>query len=1162
MNINIFPLLMTKLLIICDDKIIYHNSEFTIVRVNSELNADIHVKYENYCYTINNKKIYEKYNDIKFIDETCNDTLPYIPYYQNSIMIKVIYILHLLNYENIILFNQKYMDPIPFYNNSVLENSVSALTLLDIYMTKQFYKKVNFTLYDDDLCLPVCIPRYNDIKINITLYDFLFNNIENVQTIRKYIKLLDNPIKTIEYMLCDEYKKIYFNLIDEKFIKKYKNINQKLNVPINKQDFNTIFAMFDYDSKIYSDLLKIDIDDNIYIFLHFLSFESCKEIFNLPNNFNIPIYRKLNADLINLTDRELLIHFHKQGIYEKRHIYENLTNFDWKMYVEMNNLELNTKYEAENHYLTFGKKNDLLTTASLPNTFNYDLHILENPKLKNMKKSDVLKQYLSSNLNNIILPLDFNSINYVKVNPELNLNSKNNNSITDHFINYGVYEQRDYGQMKVKYEKIILLLCHIGDFNTFLKMEHYIENAILASNDKVHFEIVLNVVNTLLEKDKQYIMKKYSMYEIIDVENFGFDIGSFFSYLKKCKDENISFDYVIKIHTKTSDIERDNLIKPLLGSVNRIKLILDMLNVSSIGLIGSKRCMFYNYDKLAIQNQNHLTELIKKFNINISYHRMVQFIGGTIFFIKFSILKDIFFDHDFDEIISGLNNESSFDWNWYICANKNILPDLHLIKTREDALNHYNINAKKYNLSGNLFHALKYKTKSSELRDAMIEHAYERLFSYAVISKSYEQIFLPYESYIDKLKIQPVPIIFPQFHSIPENDEFWSDGFTEWTMLNKVKYNYLGTKLLTPHDDIGQYNILDESYLLKVEAMMKNHLINTVIYYHYWFNGHKVMYKPIEKIRDEGKPNVKFVLAWANETWSSRWDGQDNQILLKQDYGIMENWIIHIEYLLTFFNCDNYVVIDNKPLFYIYRPLDIPYKTFNNIMEIFTEKVISQGFSGIKLIIFYNNTTNLSLYEQYKNNKYVDGIMDFNPNYTNTKSFPKYQEIDKNSSIFTNGQYNEEQYLAYNIDIQNAIKCNNLKSGLDHYNNISQLEKQSRTFKSSIGNICSCYDYIENEPRKHNLQLYSTFMGWDNTPRRDITKVGMKPTIFLGGSPQLFEQHIKNMIFKIIKKPNDSINWLIINAWNEWNEQTMLEPSTQYGYRYLEAIKNVFIQYY
>ena len=1148
---------MAEILILYDDILPRINGK--IVRINSDLIADIHVKYENYCYTVDDQHIYEKIDDVRYIDSNSNDTLPYIPFYQNNLTIKVMYVLHLLNYKNFILCNMKYMNPTPFYENKVPSDSVSAITMLDLYMTKQFYDIVKFTLYDDDLCLPQCITRYNT-NVDQTLYDYLFNDLENVSVIKKYCKILQSPVRTVEYMLSNEYKKMYRESVDKKFMEKYFILNAALKIPINKNDFNTILTMYDHNFNIYSNMLSLHNFDSTYIFLHFLKFENEKEIFDLPIDFKTEIYKKLNPDLYDLNDRELLTHFNKQGLVEERNIYENLIRFDWKIYVEMNNLQFSDKYSAEYHYLTFGKKNKLLSSIMLPRHFSYDLYIKENPTYVHMKKSDVLKQYLLSSENNAILPSHFNTKHYEHANPDLKF--KNSDEATNHFMNYGIYENRDINSPQIKYGKIILLLCHIGDINVFMKMEHYILNAIEASTSNIVFKIVLNVVNTLPDKDKEYINRKYADHEIRYNDNFGFDIGSFFLYLKKCRNENITYDYIIKIHTKTSDIERDNLIKPLLGSVNRIKLIIDMLSNEKIGLIGSKKCMYYNYDKLAAQNQNWLVYLLQKYNINISYNRMVQFIGGTVFFVKFSIIQDLFSSHDFDEIISELNNIDTFDWNWYICANKNILPDLTSLKCKSDALKHYKANGKKYNLSGNLFHALKYNTKSLKLRDAMIEHAYERLFSYAVEDKSYVQLFLPYESYVDKLLIQPVPIIFPQFHVIPENNKFWSDGFTEWTMLNKVTHNYLGNKLLTPHKDLGQYDILDEKYLDKTSSLMKDHLIKTVIYYHYWFKGHKVMWKPIEKIRDEGKPNVNFVLAWANETWSSRWDGQENQILLKQDYGIVDDWLEHIEYLLTFFKADNYVVIDNKPLFYIYRPLDIPYKIFDKIMETFSRKCVEHAFDGIMIIIFYNNTNNLSLYTKYKNNQYVDGIMDFNPNYTNTTSFTKYQEVDTNCSIFGNEEYNEEIYLAYNIDIMNAVNGGTLKNGLEHYNRIGELEKQSRTYKSSIGNIVSCYNYIENEPRKHDLQLYSTFMGWDNTPRRDITKIGMKPTIFLGPSPQAFEQHIKSMVIKIIKNPNVGINWLILNAWNEWNEQTMLEPNSSDGYKYLKAVKKVFEEYY
>ena len=103
------------------------------------------------------------------------------------------------------------------------------------------------------------------------------------------------------------------------------------------------------------------------------------------------------------------------------------------------------------------------------------------------------------------------------------------------------------------------------------------------------------------------------------------------------------------------------------------------------------------------------------------------------------------------------------------------------------------------------------------------------------------------------------------------------------------------------------YNILDDTHIKFTEETLKKYSIPFLCYYHYWFKGHKVMYQPIELIRDESKPNINYCLFWANETWSSRWDGLENQILLKQEYGNKNDWLEHINYLITFFKDPKYI---------------------------------------------------------------------------------------------------------------------------------------------------------------------------------------------------------------------------------------------------------------
>ena len=92
--------------------------------------------------------------------------------------------------------------------------------------------------------------------------------------------------------------------------------------------------------------------------------------------------------------------------------------------------------------------------------------------------------------------------------------------------------------------------------------------------------------------------------------------------------------------------------------------------------------------------------------------------------------------------------------------------------------------------------------------------------------------------------------------------------------------------------------------------------------------------------------------------------------------------------------------------------------------------------------------------------------------------------------------FDEQIYLSYNLDVKNAIDKKHVPSGKFHYENLSEGEKKTRIYKSNLADIYKCYELIENEPKKHNCQIISTFMDWNNTPRRDINKIGIKPTIF------------------------------------------------------------------
>jgi len=1206
-----------KILIVCGDSIPPNLKNIKTISLNkSNLLADLNCYYSCGSFKINLIKISEEnITNVEFInlsnslDYIISENTITIKNYSTNIYLKLAYILSIQGYKNIGIYDLDDTIDKSVFSKPIKDSSISIYTLIDIYSSEQFgdfAKLANISIIDQSIIFSESIPRIgldnfingtniSETNLPTTLYKKIFSLNNNVSFISKYYKyVIVNRQKIRPFdLLGIEYLSINRDLISVDLAQTYSNylykknldtnsitnifnywIDKFLGLPINKKDYDIIKNYYKFNPEIYKlTLSDSDLTDGD-LFIHWILNFKDKYIFNFPENFNINDYIDLNPDLkIFNSNSDILKHFLTTGITEERNIYKNLDKFDWRIYCLLNDLNINNKYEAEMHYLKYGKNLGLLSSELFPDNFSIEDYIKCNPDLKLFNRKDALLHYIQygkEKYNYTRLPKNFNAQDYLKLNPDIKqkIKSDSEKEIINHFIKFGVYENRQVSVNKINYKKRILCICHNGNMGIFKKIEKYLENLLSIQSTELDITLFISSLNTFNVTEINYIKKKFPSANHIINENFGFDIGSFFTVLKICKENNLEFDYVVKIHTKTNDLDRENLIKPILGSENRIKIILDILSNESIGLVGSLKSMYYNYEKLSIHNQNHLKTLINKFKIDAKYYDSIQFIGGTMFWTKFNILKKIFWNFNFDQIIGELNTETSLDWNWYLYANeKYIEPALvKSLNTKEKVLEHYTSYGQKLGLSPNIFHAIKFKTKSVELRDGMIEHAYERFFSYATESYGFSQYFIQEESFVKTLNIKPLPIVFPQYHQIPENDKFWGEGFTEWTLLNKIDNDYTGKKLARPHKSLGNYNILDLTYTNFVEQTTRDYSIPGLCYYHYWFNGHKILYKPIEQIRDESKPNVKYCLSWANETWSSRWDGLEHNILLKQEYGLYDDWVTHIQYLITFFKDSKYIKINNKPLFFIYRPCDIPDEIFNQMIECFNSYVISSGFNGIELIISFNNIANLDKYNFYLNSKNISGVLDFNPNYINTKKFTSYQETDSAFIFDSDSQgeliFDEQKYLAYNPDVGAALEKKQIPSAKLHYENISAEERKTRIYKSNLADIIKCYDYIEAEPRKHRVQLYSTFMDWNNSPRRDIDKLGIKPTIFLNANPSLFKKHIKNMIFKIIKDPNPDYNFILLNAWNEWNEQTCLEPSDIYGYKYLEACKAVFNEYY
>lgn len=351
------------------------------------------------------------------------------------------------------------------------------------------------------------------------------------------------------------------------------------------------------------------------------------------------------------------------------------------------------------------------------------------------------------------------------------------------------------------------------------------------------------------------------------------------------------------------------------------------------------------------------------------------------------------------------------------------------------------------------------------------------------------------------MKQRVIAIHLPQFYPFTENDEWWGKGFTEWRNVTKAKPRFRGH--YQPHlpADLGFYDLRLKECRMEQEKLAKEYGINGFCYYHYWFNGHLIMEKPVEAKLADRDEDLPFMLCWANENWHRNWAGLYNEILLEQHYNEADD-IAHFNYLLPYFKDDRYIKIEGKPVFALYRINDIPDVTaLCNTFQMCARK------NGFELYI-----CKIDHLESCEIPKCIDAAIEFPPN---------------------------------NIPPKN-----------DNWRNHPYESIARRIFKKSVGKQMISYkkyvnQQISGEMQKPKYKFFPGLMpGWDNSSRR----VGQRYTIFNGSTPKLFGMWADHVLSSFIPYSKEE-NLVFVNAWNEWAEGNHLEPDLKWGRGYLEALK-------
>ena len=323
------------------------------------------------------------------------------------------------------------------------------------------------------------------------------------------------------------------------------------------------------------------------------------------------------------------------------------------------------------------------------------------------------------------------------------------------------------------------------------------------------------------------------------------------------------------------------------------------------------------------------------------------------------------------------------------------------------------------------------------------------------------------------MKARVLAYYLPQYHPIPENDEWWGKGFTEWTNVAKAKPLFRGH--WQPHlpADLGFYDLRVPEIREAQAVLARNHGIEGFIYYHYWFgDGRRLLERPFNEVLSSGEPDFPFCLCWANHTWSGVWYGETDRILMQQCYGGRKDYTKHFEALLPAFEDKRYIRIDDKPLFQVLIPKDIPDPA--EFTDTFRELAQANGLPGLFIVATVDDEKELKAFDY--------------------------------DACVSNG---------FNIGLRKLLNGTHLTA-----HRVLQSRILGERLRNLLGSQVPKIDYQEliNEMKLDGHFSYELIPcvvpNWDNTPRS-----GPRGTVVTGSTPKLFEKHLQNAVDYVQKYP-------------------------------------------
>ena len=380
------------------------------------------------------------------------------------------------------------------------------------------------------------------------------------------------------------------------------------------------------------------------------------------------------------------------------------------------------------------------------------------------------------------------------------------------------------------------------------------------------------------------------------------------------------------------------------------------------------------------------------------------------------------------------------------------------------------------------------------------------------------------------MKARIIAYYLPQFHPIPENDDAWGKGFTEWTNVAQARPLFRGHYQPRIPADLGFYDLRLPETREQQAQMAREAGIEGFCYYHYWMGGGKqLLQRPFEEVLQSGKPDFPFCLAWANHEWTTcTWqNGGKVKMIAPMLYPGDDDYTAHFNYVLPALRDKRYITVDGNPIFSIYDPYR--FADVAHFIELWRELADKAGLPGIHFSAMISSTTTVK--------RTVDG--------SRQHVIPN---LESSAEV-----YNDILTLGFDsITSYGKSRAEMIYMG-KYRRNISKLLHKYLPLPTLKYNYPKVVPHFFAPEDKWENVFPTILPQWDRTPR-----AGNNEGIYVNATPENFLKHIEDAL-QVIKEKQPEHQLLFLKSWNEWGEGNYVEPDQKYGHGYLNALQKALL---